>query len=374
MFSIKNLFRDGPGPSSPYALHPYRVAKEFKDECHDATTIKVTLYGQLKKYSGESFTTQALKAAISPYVARIVEDEEDADPGITAAKFQAFGKKKILIKEEMYYFNKLGEVNELEDLNLNSVTTENLLDWTYENGRTIWEFALQCDSPNLEEYIKLKWRMMEKSLERGLEVEGGLPGEFETRRASLFLSRSIKNRDFIQQISKTIAYALAVIEESASAKNIVAAPTAKSCGIIPGVIYSLKETYQLSEVRLIRGLITAGMIGKLLYREILRGNTFTDITIATAMASAAATQIMGGSPKQIIAAAAIGLNDLEDEKKRDSDSHLNYVELNALAASKALDNATWALLSDKNISKELEFFNRITMVDRKPVEVSTTCQ
>lgn len=371
MFSIKNLFRDGPGPSSLYSLHPHRIAQEFRDECHDATTIKVILYGELSKNCIESFTEQALKSAISPFVARVFHDEKMELPSnVIAAKFQAYGKKKVLLKERLYYFNKLGEESELEDINLEIVSTETLLDWTYENGRTIWEYAINCDTSNLEEFIAVKWNLMKKSVKQGLDVEGGLPGnKTESRRASLFLSRSANNRDFIQQISKTISYALAAIEESAAAKTIVAVPTAKSCGIIPGVIYSLIDTYKISETRVVRALITAGMIGKLLYKELLTGNIFTEITIATAMGSAAATQIMGGTPKQIIAAAAISLNSLKHDKKRTEPSHMNYIELNALAASQAMNNATWALLSDKNISKEIEFFYKLTMKNRYIINV-----
>lgn len=365
MISIKNLFRHGPGPSSTYALHPHRVAAEFRDENHDATTIKVTLYGKMGSNAEKNFTSQALKSAISPLVARVVIDDQSEQPSdVIAAKFQAFGKKKTLLNEKTYYFNKLGEESELLDESIKNVTTEDLLEWTYENGRTIWEYALNSDSSNLEEFITIKWKLMKKSIQKGLDIEGGLPGAHaQNRRASLFLSRSLKNRDFIQQLSKTISYSLAVIEESASAKIIVAAPTAKSAGIIPGVLFALSEVYKTSEIRIVRGLITAGMIGKLLYKDILYGNTFSDITIATAMASAAATQIMGGTPKQVIASASIALNRLEQEKKRESSSHLNYIELNALAASTAMNNATWALLSDKNLSKEIDFFYRITMED-----------
>lgn len=362
MISIKNLFRHGPGPSSAYSIHPYRVAKEFKDECHDATTIRVTLYGDLAINSIDNFSEQALKSAISPLVARITTDSEFPVPdGTVAAKFQAYGKKKTLQREEIFYFNKLGEISEMENSTLEEITSVDLLEWTYENGRAVWEFALKHDTSNLEEYLKVKWDLMKKSIENGLKVEGGLPGDdSRKRRASLFLARSLKNRDFIQQISKTLSYSLAISEESASAKTIVAAPTAKSAGIIPSVLSTLIEIYKVSEVRIIRGLITAGFIGKLLYKQILSGNTFSDITIATSMASAAATQIMGGTPKQVIAAAAIGLNSLKLDALNSKYSHMDYIELNALGAAKAVDNATWALLSDNNLTKEIEFFNKLT--------------
>ncbi len=371
MISIKNLFRHGPGPSSTYSIHPHRVAEDFKDRCHDATTIKVTLFGKLGDQSIKNFTEQALKSAISPLVARVKIDDESTMPsGVVAAKFQAFGKKKLLQREEIYHFTKLGEVSEIEDENLTDITSRDLLQWTYDNGRSIWEFALKNDSSNLEEYLTVKWELMKKSIKSGLKIEGGLPGgDSKTRRASLFMSRSLKNRDFIQQISKTLSYSLAVAEESASAKIIVAAPTAKSAGIIPSVLFSLMEIYKVSETRIIRGLITAGFIGKLLCKQLLEGNTFSDITIATAMASAAATQIMGGTPKQIVAAAAIGLNSLKQDTILENFSHLDYIELNALGAAKAIDNATWALLSDNNLSKEIEFFNELTQKNKQTIEV-----
>lgn len=368
MISIKSLFRDGPGPSSSHSIHPYRVAKDFKDECHDATTIKVTLYGDLAKKADENFTVQALKSAISPLVARVVKDEEfQIEEGVLAAKLQAFGKKKILQKEKIVYFNKLGDSTEIEDENLEEVSSIDLLQWTYENGRTVWEYALLKDSSNLEEYMKFKWELMEKSISQGLKVEGGLPGkEIHQRKASLFLSRSLQNRDFIQQISKTLSYTLAVIEESACAKNIVAAPTGKSCGVIPGVFHTLMEVYKVSQARAVRGLITAGFIGKLLYRNILNGDTYNDIAIATAMASGGATQIMGGTPKQVVAAAAISLNSFSQTNQ--DIEEMDYIELNALSAAKAIDNATWALLSDNNLTREIEEFHRITSENLETVE------
>ena len=66
---------------------------------------------------------------------------------------------------------------------------------------------------------------------------------------------------------------------------------------------------------------------------------------------------MGGTPKQIIAAASIALNNLDQEKKRTISPHLDYIELNALGATNALNHATWALLSDKNLSKEIDSYN-----------------
>lgn len=364
MISIKSLFRDGPGPSSLYSLHPFRVAIDFKDYCHDSTTIKATLLSKIANNSDKEFTIQALKSAISPYVCRIETPEADFIQDSFKIKFEAYGKKKIVTQEKIYMLNKLGDIDRLKSEGFDNISLKDLLNWTYNNGRSIWEYAISTDDMNLEEFIYVKWALMKTSIERGLDEEGGLPGEGNgDRKASLFHSRSFQNRDFIQQMSKTMAYSMAVIEESASGKDIVAAPTAKSCGVIPGVLYSLLETYKISEKRIIRGLITSGLIGKLLYKEILEGNQYSDISIATAMAGAAATQIMGGSPKQVIAAASIPLSNLKNDKIKTYENNYDYIELNSLAANNALNNATWALLSDNNLSKEIDLFYKTSEIE-----------
>ncbi|OQY38051.1 MAG: hypothetical protein B6229_06885 [Spirochaetaceae bacterium 4572_7] len=289
-------------------------------------------------------------------------------PNTIAAKFEAYGKEKNLIEEKIYYFNKLGESSELAEYNNKNVSSHDLLEWTYSNGRSVWEYAIKTDSSNLEEFIKTKWEIMKKSIKDGLHIEGGLPdSNINTRRASLFLSRAMQNRDFIQPISKTMAYAMAIAEENVSAKEVVAAPTAKSAGVIPSVLTILMETYKVSETRIIRGLITAGFIGKLLFKQIIDGDTHSDIIIASAMASGAAVQILGGTPRQVIAAAAISLNSLKANHEIQENSHLDYVELNGIAAANAINNATLALLSDNSLSKEIDFFDELTQWNRQAI-------
>ena len=60
---------------------------------------------------------------------------------------------------------------------------------------------------------------------------------------------------------KITTYALATMEENLRMNKIVACPTAGSCGIVPAVIISLSEKYNLTEEEEINALITAGTIG-----------------------------------------------------------------------------------------------------------------
>ena len=68
-------------------------------------------------------------------------------------------------------------------------------------------------------------------------------------------------------ISKAIGYAMGVLEVNASMGLIVAAPTAGSSGVIPGVFVALQEEYGFTDDQMIRALFNAGAIGYLITRN-----------------------------------------------------------------------------------------------------------
>lgn len=68
-------------------------------------------------------------------------------------------------------------------------------------------------------------------------------------------------------LQRAVTYAMAVLEVNASMGVIVAAPTAGSSGVVPGVLLSLEEAYDLPEEVILNGLYTAGAVGYLLMRN-----------------------------------------------------------------------------------------------------------
>ena len=68
-------------------------------------------------------------------------------------------------------------------------------------------------------------------------------------------------------MSRAITYAMAVLEVNASMGVIVAAPTAGSSGVVPGVLLALQEEYDLPDEEILNGLYTAGAVGYLLMRN-----------------------------------------------------------------------------------------------------------
>lgn len=109
-------------------------------------------------------------------------------------------------------------------------------------------------------------------------------------------------------LGKAMSYAMAVLETNASMGLIVAAPTAGSAGIVPGVLLALMEEKRLSQEAVIRVLYNAGAIGYLAMRNATVagavGGCQAEVGVASAMAASAAVELLGGTPEECLGAAS----------------------------------------------------------------------
>lgn len=116
------------------------------------------------------------------------------------------------------------------------------------------------------------------------------------------------------QLSCAIAFSMAVLETNASMGRIVAAPTAGSAGVIPGVLLALQQSKGFDDETLIKALVTAAAIGYLITRNATvsgaEGGCQAEIGSAAAMAAAAATELMGGTPCQCFNAAGNAITNM----------------------------------------------------------------
>ena len=134
---------------------------------------------------------------------------------------------------------------------------------------------------------------------------GGLIGG-EARKLS---DHAAKGKSICGEVlERAITYAVAVLEVNASMGLIVAAPTAGSAGVVPGLLLALQDTYKISDGRIVDGLYNAGAIGYLAMRNATVsgavGGCQAEIGVASAMAASAATELMGGTPRQCLDAAS----------------------------------------------------------------------
>lgn len=115
-------------------------------------------------------------------------------------------------------------------------------------------------------------------------------------------------------LSKAIAYSMAVLEVNASMGLIVAAPTAGSSGVVPGVLLSLADEHNIDDETLCKGLVNASAIGYLLMRNAsvsgAEAGCQAEVGAASAMAASAIVEIMGGTPEMCLDAATFALSNL----------------------------------------------------------------
>ena len=95
---------------------------------------------------------------------------------------------------------------------------------------------------------------------------------------------------------------------------VVAAPTAGSCGAVPGAIFATAQYMNLDDDKIIKAMLAAGIIGVFISEQA----TFSaevcgcqaECGSASAMAAAGLVQLIGGNVKQGIDAASIALQNM----------------------------------------------------------------
>ncbi len=106
-------------------------------------------------------------------------------------------------------------------------------------------------------------------------------------------------------------YAMAVNEENARMGRIVAAPTAGSAGTVPGALLGVADHLGLPDEDVVMPLVLAAGIGQVISKSMFiagsTGGCQAEIGSSAAMAAAAITELMGGSARASVHAAAQAL-------------------------------------------------------------------
>ncbi|CAM3543116.1 L-serine ammonia-lyase [Halomonas lysinitropha] len=205
------------------------------------------------------------------------------------------------------------------------------------------------------------WQAMQACVQKGLAVEGVLPGGLEVRRRAASLHRRLLAMDGDESlIASTFSamdwvnvFALAVNEENAAGGRMVTAPTNGAAGIIPAVLhYYMKFQPDACEREVVDFLLTAGAVGILCKKNASISGAEVgcqgEVGSACAMAAAGLAEVMGGSVGQVENAAEIGL---EHNLGLTCDPigglvQVPCIERNAIASVKAINAARMALRGD----------------------------
>ncbi len=115
-------------------------------------------------------------------------------------------------------------------------------------------------------------------------------------------------------MARAVAYAMGVMEVNTSMGLIVAAPTAGSSGVIPGVLVALQETYGWDDEKMRQALLNASAVGYLITRNATvsgaEGGCQAEVGAASAMVASAVVEMMGGTPAQCLDAAGSALTNV----------------------------------------------------------------
>jgi L-serine dehydratase len=111
--------------------------------------------------------------------------------------------------------------------------------------------------------------------------------------------------------NRIIMYVSAMMEVKSSMGVIVAAPTAGSCGALPGALFGMAHALQLHEDALVKGMLSAGLIGVFIAAHATFaaevGGCMAETGSGGGMAAAAIVEMKAGTLQQAIAAASLAL-------------------------------------------------------------------
>lgn len=115
-------------------------------------------------------------------------------------------------------------------------------------------------------------------------------------------------------MTKVMARALSCSEVNASMGRICAAPTAGACGILPAIVMTTAERFNLTKEETLEGLLVASAIGQIIVQNATvsgaEGGCQVECGSAAAMAAAAAVIMAKGTPEMAVNASAIALKNV----------------------------------------------------------------
>lgn len=250
------------------------------------------------------------------------------------------------IKDEENFNSKSGSVYPLSNMT-------KILKYVYDNGLSLWEFVEKYEGTDIWDYLAKIWESMKQTIKKGLEHEGALPGGLGVqRKASSYYIKAKQGGEHIKRVNLIFAYALATSEENASGGTVVTAPTCGSSGVLPSVLYFMREMNNYSERKILEALATAGLVGNIAKTNASISGAEVgcqgEVGVACSMAAAAVSQLMGISPAQIEYAAETAM---EHNLGLTCDPvgglvQIPCIERNAFVSSRAIECAVYVLFSD----------------------------
>ena len=362
------------------AEHPntYQITLKNPWETHQVIAIStgggmievIEIDGSKVSLAGDCFVTLIYSSDLQ----KVIHYLEQADLGdnleihvreknFIAVKTQAFLDNSIL--EELIEIEGVTQIKQIKPVlpvltRKNTVvpfiTCDEMFAYNQDKNLSLWELAVRYESMRgdiSEEEVLSKMNDIRIILKNA--VETGLKGtKFEDR---ILGPQSVKFKSMMEEkklvvgdvLNSVIMYVSAIMEVKSSMGVIVAAPTAGSCGAMPGAVLAVADSLDLSDEETVKALVIAGLIGVFIAAHSTFaaevGGCQAECGSGSTMAAAAIVHLAGGNLNQSISAASMAL---QSSLGMICDPIGNRVEApclnrNVMAASNALSCANMAL-------------------------------
>lgn len=358
MESIRELYKIGHGPSSSHTIGPERICQRIL-EMYDGDHYDVTLYGSLS-FTGKGHLTDEIIRKTLKNVKITFSTELHLEHPNTM-DILVYNADDQVIGQERFYsigggsIHRKGDPQREKDQVYPHHTFKEIKDYCQTHHISLYDYVYQFEDPSIKTYLYDVWQTMQQAIHTGLHTEGFLPGELHVKRKAKSLLYNQQSKVSIQ-LRLVSAYAYAVSEVNASGGLVVTAPTCGSSGVLPSVLYYLKDIYKYNDEHIINALATAGLIGNLVkHNGSISGaeaGCQAEVGTACAMAAAAYSELESGDLDVIEYAAEIAL---EHHLGLTCDPVMGYVQIpcierNAVAAHRAMNAGELAeLLPSSNL-------------------------
>lgn len=362
--------------------HATDVAVQLGLEGYDPKTIsteKIDSYLQ-KILVEKEMLINGIPIAFNPLEHIIFHNYTIAEHPNTLS-FKAYNQEELVLEKVYYslgggFISEKGESEELKNeihLPFPIDKGEDILTYTQKTGKAISEIVHQNElyfrsQEELDQGVSDIYHTMLECVYKGCQQGGILPGGLKVKRRAKALSEKLLggkkynnveewleavkrcNPDFSSINQWVSCFALAVNEENASLGRVVTSPTNGAAGVIPAVLlYYLCfcKGGGMEEVK--KFLFTTGEIGCLFKKgatiSAAVGGCQAEIGVSSAMAAGGLTELLGGSPEQVLMAAEIAM---EHHLGLTCDPigglvQIPCIERNAMGAIKAITASNLAL-------------------------------
>lgn len=302
MKSLKNLYCYGPGPSSSHTIGPMRSALHFKKQLVglEFDCIEVCLFGSLALTGKGHHTPDIILDVLKDYFVNLNFDYKSKLEHPNTLIFKAINKDEVILKRT-YYSIGGGTILCLED---NSLKDDDIYPFADFNDiknymdkhqyTNLHQLVFDFEDKDIESYFEFIFDKMIESVNNGLnshgQIQAGKTLFIDRNAPDIYKCASSLTNEMEKRVSFMSAYAYAVGEENASGHMVVTAPTCGSSGVIPSILYYLYHHLHFSKQKLIKGLMSAGIVGNVFKQNATIsgavGGCQAEIGVAVCMATA----------------------------------------------------------------------------------------